>query len=46
MGPDGYEIDIEGSGLASVRLSEMEQLQRSIGVRSRSEPVNEFETRC
>ena len=35
MGPDGYEIDIEGSGLVSVRLSEMEQLQRSIGTGTR-----------
>ena len=35
MGPDGYEIDIEGSGLASFTLSEMEQLQRSIGVGTR-----------
>ena len=34
-GPDGYEIDIEGSGSVSVTLSEMEQLQRSVGVRTR-----------
>ena len=35
MGPDGYEIDIEGSGLVSLTLSEMEQLQRSVGVGTR-----------
>jgi len=35
MGPDGYEIDLEGSGPVSVRLDEMEQLQRSIGTGTR-----------
>ena len=35
MGPEGFEVDIEGFGLASVTESEIEQLQRSIGVRSR-----------
>ncbi|MYE92148.1 MAG: hypothetical protein F4238_02175 [Gemmatimonadetes bacterium] len=35
VGPDVYEIDLRGSGLVSLRLSEMELLQRSIGVGNR-----------
>ena len=35
VGPDVYEIDLEGSGPVSVGLGEMELLQRSIGVGNR-----------
>ncbi len=35
VGPEGFEVNIEGFGLASVADREIEQLQRSTGVRSR-----------